>query len=191
MQHQLLERNCLALKSKFENEPRCVKESAQGLQISLEACLYNSKNFALFNYTGSDSTFDLAHEVDNWCAVASIFLDNYINYELLCSTGETDYPLEVYRQWPPRSYSTDWFYFDRSFELLFGCKDALYQARLTKGLINPDTDFDVRVDSTCENIWKQLKKENRVAEGKKCWRNIAVMHLKDLTSHQEELSFRY
>jgi len=201
---QLLERNCLALRRKFESEPRWVKKSGSGLRISLEACYYHAKEFTKFNSIGAEWTFRLKNELDNWCAVASLFLENYVNYDLFERTDETNFPPETKRVWPPASLPRDWFDFDKSFNLLFLCQDALHRACSKNNLMYPEDEEcedrywrDLKIDnyddanSTCEeDHWKLLKKENRVEEGKEYWRKLVVRLLKDLTSHREELTFK-
>ena len=203
MNQQLLERNCLALRRKLESEPPCFKKLGPGLRVSLRACCYHAKEFSKFNSLGADWTFRLKPQLDDWSAIASLFLENHINCNLLYQTGDTNTPIELAeREWPPKSLSRDWFDFDTSFNLLFGSKDALYETCRSKGLMYPEdededryrrdleTDYDLEVDSTYEDHWKLLRKENRVDEGKAYWRKLVVRHLKDLTSHQEELSFK-
>ena len=193
--HQLLLEQCLATKRKYRCEPRCFRKMSARLERDISECLYHAKHFLKVNLFDENSTRDYEREVDKWCGIASHFLENRNNYILLNSTGNDKTMTDEDRQWPPEPLQMDWFDFEKSFNILSKSECELYKACNARGIEYPENEEAICLSKTDVDIWtpgvwwKQLKKENRGKEGKEYWRNQAVMHLRDLMTHQQDLIF--
>ena len=191
--HQLLLEQCLALRRKFRGEPRCFRKLSAGLDRDLREGLYHAKHFLKVNLVDENSSRDYDGEVDKWCSIASHFFENRNNYILLSSTGNDKTLIDKDGQWPPEPLEMDWFDFEKSFNILSKSECELYEACNDVGIEYPENEEAIclmQMESEKPAVcWKLLKKENRGKEGKEFWRNQAVMHLRDLMTHQQDLIF--
>ena len=192
--HQLLLEQCLALKRKFSCEHRCFRMLSAGLRCDLSEGLYHARNFLKSCLSCENSTRDYEREVNKWCGIASHFLENRNNYFLLTRTGN-DKTSTKDRQWPPEPLLIDWFDFEKSFDILAESQRLLWNACSDRGIDYPENEEAICLshketdECTAEEQWQLLKEENRVEEGKEKWQNLAVIHLRDLMTHQQDLLF--
>ena len=202
MDYALLKVLCLAMMREFHREPKTEGTKSRSLAERVEDANYHANKWNLNEMSRSPRVISeaLKREVERWCSVATLFMQNRMSHLHLEAFGDklpAEDEIDTKRKWPPADLPETWFDFEKSFELLCSSRDALIHECTLNNIRLPGNcrgeeeaiDFYTDAGMPLMDYARKVKSRTRTDSCvKNYWRRMVVYHMEDLLEYYSEMA---